>query len=98
MSYMRNLREKVADALDLNKEIILDMPKITFIGSLEVTVENYKGIIEYTDLVIRISTPSHILRLTGKCLEIKTITQADYPFMTLAENGSIIGQTIMCVV
>ena len=72
---MRNLREKVADVLDVNKEIILDMPKITFIGSREVTVENYKGIIEYTDSVIRVNASSHNLRLAGKSLEIKTITQ-----------------------
>ena len=72
---MRKLRERVADVVDINKEIILDVPKITFIGNRELTIENYKGIIEYTDQIIRVNTSANILRLTGTALEIKSITQ-----------------------
>ena len=35
------LRERIADGLDASKEVILDVPKIVFIGSREVVIENY---------------------------------------------------------
>ena len=65
----------LADTLDMSKEIMLDLPKIIMIGNRELTIENYKGVIEYTDAVIRVGTNSHILKISGKNLEIKNITQ-----------------------
>ena len=43
MGFRRNMTE----ALELPKEILLHLPLISFIGQEEVTIENYKGILEY---------------------------------------------------
>lgn len=45
MGFRRNMTE----ALELPKEILLHLPLISFIGQEEVTIENYKGILEYSE-------------------------------------------------
>ena len=71
----KKLREIVADSVDTSKEIILDTVKIVMIGSREITVENYKGIIEYTENLIVLETKPHRLRIEGQRLEVKTISR-----------------------
>lgn len=70
----RNIKEKVAEALTLPKEIVLDLPKITMIGNGQVFIENYKGVIEYDNERIRINTSKGIMKIFGESLEINTIT------------------------
>lgn len=70
-----SLKEKLADSVDMSKEIILDAAKIVFIGQREVTVENYKSIIEYTDTKIMLDSKPSRLKFEGSNLEVKTITQ-----------------------
>jgi sporulation protein YqfC len=71
---VKDIKEKVSDILELPREIILDVPKLIFIGNKDLSIENYKGIIEYSDKLIRVNTNSHMLKITGQKLEIKTIT------------------------
>ncbi len=52
MGFRRNMTE----ALELPKEILLHLPLISFIGQEEVTIENYKGILEYSEETVRIGT------------------------------------------
>ncbi len=39
------LREKLSNAFELPKDIVLDVSKIIIIGTGQITVENHKGII-----------------------------------------------------
>lgn len=72
-----SLKEKVVEMLELPKEIILNMPKLTMIGSRNLIIENYKGIIEYEDNKIRINTGIGIIKIKGERLVIKEITSED---------------------
>jgi len=69
------LRERIADGLDASKEVILDVPKIVFIGSREVVIENYKAISEYTDKKIVMESNPSGLTVCGTNLEIRSITR-----------------------
>jgi sporulation protein YqfC len=69
-----NIKEKFTEMLELPKEIVLDMPKLTMLGNGDLVVENYKGIIEYEENIIRINTTSGIIKITGSKLYIKEIT------------------------
>lgn len=69
------LREKVADAVDFSKEIILDAVLISCIGNRELTIENYKGILEYSDTCIRINANPGVVKITGNNIEIKNISK-----------------------
>jgi sporulation protein YqfC len=67
--------EKLTTFLDLPKEIVYDLPKITLIGNLQALVENHRGIIEYGTEKIRISVNAGELEVTGKKLSIRNITR-----------------------
>ena len=68
------LKRNMTEALDLPKEIMLNLPLISMVGREEVTIENYKGILEYGEEMVRISTAAGILRLVGKNLCLKQLS------------------------
>jgi sporulation protein YqfC len=72
-----SLKEKITEILELPKEIVLNMPKMTLLGSRNLIIENYKGIIEYEDDKIRINTGIGIIKINGTGLSIKEITSED---------------------
>lgn len=69
----KNVREKISDVLEFPKDTFLDLPKIILTGNKEIYIENNKGIIEYTDKIIRLNTGYSVLNITGNCLSIKSI-------------------------
>ena len=68
------LRKNMTEALELPKEIMLNLPLISLIGREEVTIENYRGILEYSEEVVRIGTAAGVLRLQGKDLCLKQLS------------------------
>ena len=68
------IKEKVIEILELPKEIVLNMPKLTMLGNGDLIVENYKGILEYDEGVIRLNTTSGIIKVKGTNIYIKEIT------------------------
>ena len=67
-------RKNMTEALELPKEIMLNLPLISFIGREEVSIENYKGILEYGEETVRVGTAAGALRLTGRGLCIKQLS------------------------
>ena len=68
------LRRNMTEALELPKEILLNLPLLTLIGREDVTIENYKGILEYSEEVVRISTAAGVVRLKGRGFCLKQMT------------------------
>ena len=68
------LRKNVTEALELPKEILLDLPLVSLVGREEVTIENYRGILEYNEETLRIGTAAGILCLQGKGLCLKQLS------------------------
>ena len=64
----------MADAANLPKDVVLGVPILTLTGHY---VENYRGILEYTEQLIRINVRSGQIRITGKSLEINYYTTTD---------------------
>ncbi len=79
-----SLKEKMSELLELPKDIVLNVPKLTMVGNGDLLIENFKGIIEYDNDRIRINTNSGIVKITGEGLRIKEITSED-----LMVNGDI---------
>lgn len=65
---------RMADAANMPKDVVLGVPILTMTGQNEVSVENYRGIIEYTDLFIRIQTKIGQIKIIGKSLQIDYYT------------------------
>lgn len=72
-----NIKQKVTEILELPKEIVLNVPRITILGNSNLLIENYKGIIEYDNDKIRVNTGAGTIRITGERLTIKEITSED---------------------
>lgn len=69
----KTVGEKVADALELPKDILLNTPRLAVFGNKELTIENYKGVLEYTETKIRLNTTQYVLVIWGSELSIKNI-------------------------
>ncbi len=70
----KSIKEKIAQATAIPDEILLDTFRLVMTGEREVTVENFKGILEYSDNLIRLRIKEGRLAIEGAALEIKTVT------------------------
>lgn len=64
-------RQKIAETADAPKDVIMGFPLIHLIGQCELCIENYRGILEYTQELIRVKSKVGIIRVTGNrmCIE-----------------------------
>jgi len=70
-------RQKLANMFELPKDIVLDLPRITLLGSLQVTVQNHRGILEYTPEKVTIGISAGQLRITGADMVIGIVCQEE---------------------
>jgi len=71
---LRKIKESITSFLSLPKEIALDLPLLTATGRNEVTIENYKNLIEFTETKIRIRTRDGAMTIEGQNLKLRQIT------------------------
>lgn len=72
-----SLKEKFAEMLELPKDVVLNIPRVTMVGDRDMMIENFKGVMEYEDTRIRVNTGSGVVRITGARLLIREITSED---------------------
>lgn len=65
---------RMADAANMPKDVMLGVPILTMTGQTEVNVENYRGILEYTEWMIRVQTKIGQIKIVGKSLQIDYYT------------------------
>jgi len=87
---IENVKYNISEALELPIDIMMDLPRLTLIGNIEVSLLNHKGIIEYTKEIIRINTKIGIFKITGEELEIKTILSEEIIIAGLINDIEII--------
>ena len=63
-------KERFADAFMLPKDVIMNATLFHMVGSHDVYIENYKGILSYTCHEIIIKCYDYKLRICGNCLTI----------------------------
>lgn len=68
------IKRNITDAMELPREVVLNLPLITVTGNEEVFVENYKGIIEYNEETVRVNTSCGVLRIEGRNIYIKNMS------------------------
>lgn len=69
----RGLEYFLAHFLELPKELVMGLPRITMLGDIQMIVENHRGIIEYTAERVRIGTSIGELQVTGSGLTLRAI-------------------------
>lgn len=70
-------KNRIAEVSELPKDVVMGQPVVTVLGRTEMNIENYRGIIEYTDVIIRIQTKIGQIRITGKNLRVDYYTNDD---------------------
>jgi sporulation protein YqfC len=63
--------------LEIPEDIVLDLPRLTLVGNIEVTLENHRGIVEYTPQKLRLALPEGELIITGEDLVLVSLAQEE---------------------
>ncbi len=69
-----SLKYKVAELTEAPKDVVMGTPVLTMTGQTELCLENYRGILEYTDTVVRIQTKIGQIKVSGKNLLVDYYT------------------------
>jgi sporulation protein YqfC len=69
----RKIRKWTAALLDLPQDIVLDLPRVTLIGGNQVTIENHRGVIQFSPTLLRLAMEQGELEVAGEGLMIRTI-------------------------
>ena len=70
----KSLKNHITDVAGIPKDVILGVPIVTVTGQTEAFIENYRGILEYTDQLIRIQTKVGRVHVIGRKLQIEYYT------------------------
>ncbi|HJA12351.1 MAG TPA: YabP/YqfC family sporulation protein [Candidatus Mediterraneibacter merdipullorum] len=68
------LKERLSTAAGMPRDVTMKAPVLTVLGDFELSAENYRGITEYTDCLVRIQTRSGQIRVTGRRLHVEYYT------------------------
>lgn len=69
------LKRKIVTALELPKDITLDLPVIYMVGNEELVVSNHKGIATYTTEMVRIKVSIGAIKILGAGIILKEISR-----------------------
>lgn len=72
-----NKRRTLNRILEIPQEISTNEPKVTIAGFKKILIENYKVILEYQDIYIRIKTYIGIVNINGFNLKLGEMTNDD---------------------
>ena len=74
---MKKRINRINEFLEMPEEIILDKPRITILGFNEMVIENYKNILEYDEVFIKINTHIGAINIKGFDLKLMQMNQED---------------------
>lgn len=72
-SWRQHVKKLAAEMLEVPKDSILNVPRITLIGGLQLYVENFQNVIEFRDDLLRLGLTKGELHVFGERLVIKHI-------------------------
>ena len=63
----------LSDMFELPREVMLDLPRMTLVGNVQIYLENHRGVIAYGEEKIRIGVNNGEIIIKGRNLEIKNL-------------------------
>lgn len=70
-----SLKEVVADFFELPHEVLLDLPRITLVGNVQLCIENHRGVIIYDENQVRLAVKNGEIVVRGEGLQIKNLLE-----------------------
>lgn len=71
------LKKKLSDALELQEDIMLDLPLLHLTGGQRLVVENHKGIAEFDSAHVRIRAAKGSVLVQGERLLVGSVGRDD---------------------
>ena len=68
---MKSFKEKLSDTAGIPKDVSLGVSILRITGQNEAMIENYRGILEYSNEFIRIQTKAGQIHIEGTTLQIE---------------------------
>lgn len=75
---------KITQFLEMPEEIMTDKPRVTILGFDELVIENYKNILEYDEVFIKVNTYIGAVNISGIGLKLIQMNKDD--IMVTREN------------
>ena len=77
MIKIKNTRNKIEKLLEIPIEVTTNTPKITLIGFNQLMIENYMGVIEYEEYLVKINSSIGIIIIEGNKMNLNQINEND---------------------
>jgi sporulation protein yqfC len=74
---IKNTRNKIEKLLEIPIEVTTNTPKITLIGFNQLMIENYMGVIEYEEYLVKINSSIGIIIIEGNKMNLNQINEND---------------------
>lgn len=75
--HKRKQYSKLDSLLEMPREVVSSDVKITILGFNEIFIENYKNILEYGDVFVKINTFDGTIHIHGFNLKLEQMTDDD---------------------
>jgi len=69
----KRLRKLTARFLDLPKDVIFDIPRLTMIGNMQLYIENHRGVMEFSESLLQLRLSVGYVEIAGQELVIRAI-------------------------
>ncbi|WP_163101901.1 sporulation protein YqfC [Peribacillus alkalitolerans] len=69
----QTFKQLVEKSIDLPKDVMMDLPRITMIGQIHIYIENHRGLLAFSDKEIRLLLKQGQLLVKGNGFVIRTI-------------------------
>jgi len=69
----KRVKEFTSAHLELPKDIVFDLPRVTLIGPFQIYIENYQGIVQFTPQMLQLRLKKGELKIVGDQLVICNI-------------------------
>ena len=77
MIKIKNTRNKIEKLLEIPVEVTTNIPNITLIGFNQLMIENYMGVIEYEEYLVKINSSIGIIIIEGNKMNLNQINEND---------------------
>ncbi|HOA35058.1 MAG TPA: sporulation protein YqfC [Bacillota bacterium] len=81
-------KEVVADLFELPHEVLLDLPRLTLVGNVQLYIENHRGVIAYDENQVRLSVKNGEIMVRGERLQIKNLLEEELLIKGIIEGLS----------
>jgi sporulation protein YqfC len=71
------IRKRLADALELQHDVALNLPALHLTGGERLLMENHRGLLEFGKTKIRVASSAGIVEIAGENLDIKSVGRED---------------------